>query len=59
MYEAGKLVAGSSGAKPLYSAELKEGLVAAVYPGGSGVGGWELVGAGLVVELAVGWMAEV
>lgn len=38
VYEGGKL-AGSGGGgatKPLYSAELKEGLMAAVYPGGWG-----------------------
>ena len=37
VYETSKL--GSTAAKPLYSAELKEGLVAAVYPGGR-VHGW-------------------
>lgn len=33
VYEASKLASGGSGTKPLYSAELKEGLVTAVYPG--------------------------
>lgn len=37
VYEGGKLAGSSGGAtKPLYSAELKEGLMAAVYPGGWG-----------------------
>jgi hypothetical protein len=43
VYETSKL--GSTAAKPLYSAELKEGLVAAVYPGGwGGVAGWRFAG---------------
>ncbi len=46
VYETGKLVGSGGGAtKPLYSAELKEGLVAAVYPGG---GGWVFAWLGIV-----------
>ena len=45
VYETAKLAGAGAGAKPLYSAELKEGLVAAVYPGGcwaglGQLGGW-------------------
>ena len=40
LYETAKLGGAGAGAKPLYSAELAQGLVAAVYPGGWRVWVW-------------------
>lgn len=39
VWETAKLAGGGEAAKPLYAAELKEGMMAAVYPGGCVGGG--------------------